>query len=212
MQCFRSKTHIFGICTPFRCSKMSSWFRTTYFMSKTRVSGGFTPFCCRTWPIAKISIGVHLNARVYASETISCFVTMNMPNPLFQSKTHVLGGSMPFRSRTWHVAKTGIEAHLIHEFMPQEPFLVFLQQTCPIHYYRSKTQGLDCFAPFCCRTRPAAKTSIGVHLKNKFVPRKPFLVWSQRTCSIHNFRSKTHVYNSVWYLNALLRRFWRQLM
>ena len=41
-----------------------------------------------------------LNARVYASETISCFVTMNVPNPLFQSKTHVLGGSMPFRSRT----------------------------------------------------------------------------------------------------------------
>jgi hypothetical protein len=65
------------------------------------------------------------NARVYASETISCIVTTNMPNPLFQSKTHVLGASMPFRSRTWHVAKTGIEAHLMHEFMPLEPFLVF---------------------------------------------------------------------------------------
>jgi len=38
--------------------------------------------------------------QVYASETISCFVATNMPNPLFQSKTHVLGGSMPFRSRT----------------------------------------------------------------------------------------------------------------
>ena len=48
-----------------------------------------------------------------------------MPNPLFQSKTHVLGGTMPFRSRTLHVAKTGIEAHLIHEFMPLEPYLVF---------------------------------------------------------------------------------------
>ena len=65
------------------------------------------------------------NARVYASETISCFVATNMPNPLFQSKTHVLGGSMPFRSRSWHVAKTGIEAHLMHEFVPLEPFLVF---------------------------------------------------------------------------------------
>ena len=71
---------------------------------------------------------------------------------------------------------SGIEAHLMHKFMPLEPFLVFLQQTCPIHNYRSKTQGLDCFAPFCCRTRPAAKTSVGVHLKNKFVLRKPFLV------------------------------------
>jgi len=65
------------------------------------------------------------SARVYASETISYFVATNMPNPLFQSKTHILGGSMPFRSRTWHVAKTGIEAHLMHEFMPLEPFLVF---------------------------------------------------------------------------------------
>jgi len=152
------------------------------------------------------------NARVYASETISCLVTMNMPNPLFQSKTHVLGGSMPFRSGTWHVAKTGIEAHLMHEFMPLELFLVFLQQICPIHYFSSKTLVLDGSVPFHCRSRPAAKISIGVHLKHEFVPRKPFLVWSQRTCSIDNFRSKTHVYNYAWYLIALLHSFWRQLM
>ena len=70
------------------------------------------------------SVSGALNARVYASGTISCFVALNMPNLLFQSKTHVLGGSMPFRSRTWHIAKTGIEEHLMHEFMPLEPFLV----------------------------------------------------------------------------------------
>ena len=56
------------------------------------------------------------------------FVATNMPSPLFQSKTHVLGGSMPFRSRTWHVAKTGIEGHLMHECMPPEPFLVFFSK------------------------------------------------------------------------------------
>ena len=50
-------------------------------------------------PLRK-SVSGALNARVYASKTISCFVAMNMPNPLFQSKTQVLGGSMPFRSRT----------------------------------------------------------------------------------------------------------------
>ena len=154
-------------------------------------------------PLRK-SVSGALNARVYASKTIYGFVATNMPNPLFQSKTHVLGGSMPFRSGTWHVAKTSIEAHLMHDFMPLEPFLVFLQQICPIHYYRSKTQVLDGFAPFCCRTQPAAKISIRVHLKHELVPRKPFLVLSQRTFSIHNFRSKTHVYNSAWYLNALL--------
>ena len=110
------------------------------------------------------------------------------------------------------LAKIGIEVHLMHEFMPPEPFLVFLQQTCPIHYFSSKTLVLDGSTPFHCHTRPAAKISIGVHLKHQFVPQKPFLVWSQRTFSIHNFRSKTHVYNSAWYLNALLRSFWQQLM
>ena len=50
-------------------------------------------------PLRK-SVSGALNARVYASKTISCFVATNMPNPLFQSKTHDLGGSMPFRSRT----------------------------------------------------------------------------------------------------------------
>ena len=73
------------------------------------------------------SVSGALNARVYASGTISCFAATNMPNPLFQSKTHFLGGSMPFRSRTGHIAKTGIEAHLMHEFKPLEPFLVFWQ-------------------------------------------------------------------------------------
>ena len=59
------------------------------------------------------------------------FVAMNMPNPLFQSKTHVLGGSMPFRSRTRHVAKTGIEADLMDDLMPLELFLVFFAANMP---------------------------------------------------------------------------------
>ena len=117
------------------------------------------------------------------------FVATNMPNPLFQSKTHVLGGSMPFRSRTWHVAKTGIEAHLMHEFLPLELFLVFLQQTCAIHYFRSKTHVFDGFMPFCCRTWHIVKISIGC-LKCEFVPPKPFLVLSQQTCPIHCFSLK----------------------
>ena len=177
-------------------------------MSKILVSGGFAPFRCRTRPIVKISIGC-IKCMSLCSETISYFVTTNMPNPIFQSKTHVLGGYMPFCSRTWHVAETGIEVHLMHEFMPLEPFLVSLQQTCPFHFFWSKTHVLDGFAPFCCRTWPIAKICIGVQLMHEFMPPKPFLFWSQRTYSIHKFRSKTHVYNSAWYLNALLHSFWR---
>src|SRR6185295_13062405 len=51
------KVTFWVFCTPFRCSKASVWFRTTYFTSKTRVLGGFIPFRCRTRPIVKISIG-----------------------------------------------------------------------------------------------------------------------------------------------------------
>jgi len=126
MHSSRSKTHILGICTPFRCSICPFGFAPHTLRLKLMfqvVSCHFVAAPDSLWK----SVSGAINARVYASETISCFVKMNVPNPLFQSKTHVLGGSMPFRSRASHVAKIGIEAHLMHEFMPLEPFLVFLQ-------------------------------------------------------------------------------------
>ena len=66
------------------------------------------------------------------------------------------------------LAKTVIEVHLMHEFMPQEPFLVLYQRTCPIHYFWSKTHVFEGFVPFRRRTRPVAETSIGVHLIEYF--------------------------------------------
>ena len=134
MHFFRSKIKFLGSFTPFRCSKTSIWFRTTSFMSKTRVLGGFTPFHCRTWPIVKISIGVHLMHEFMPPKP---FLILSQPIHYFRSETHVLGGSMPFCSRTWHVAKIGIEVHLKHEFMPLDLFLVF----CSKHA-QSTTLGL----------------------------------------------------------------------
>ena len=104
------------------------------YMSKTRVLGCFMPFHCRTWPIVKISIGVHLMHEFMPPKP---FLILSQPIHYFRSETHVLGGSMPFRSRTWHVAKTGIEVHLMHEFMPLDLFLVF----CSKHA-QSTTLGL----------------------------------------------------------------------
>jgi hypothetical protein len=73
------------------------------------------------------------------------------------------------------------------------PFLRFSQRTCPIHYFRSKTHVWGGFAQFPCRTSPILKTGVAVHIKHKFLPPEPFLRFSQRTCPIHYFRSKTHV-------------------
>ena len=62
------------------------------------------------------------------------------------------------------LVKIVIEVHLMHEFLPPKPFLVFQQRTCPIHYFRSKTHVFEGFAPFRRCTRPVAETRIGVHL------------------------------------------------
>jgi GMP synthase-like glutamine amidotransferase len=84
--------------------------------------------------------------------------------------------------------------HTKHEFSPPEPFLRFSQRTCPIHYFRSKTHVWGGFLQFHCRTSLIPKTGVGVHTKHEFLPPEPILRFSQRTCPIHYFRSKTHVW------------------
>jgi hypothetical protein len=78
--------------------------------------------------------------------------------------------------------------------LPPEPFLRFSQRTCPIHYFRTKTHVWGGFAQFRCRTSPIPKTGVGVHKMHEFLPPKPFLRFSQRTCPLNYFRSKTHVW------------------
>ena len=110
------------------------------------------------------------------------------------------------------LAKTGIEVHLMHEFMSLEPFLVFLQQTCPFHYFRSKTHVLDGFAPFRCRTWPVAKICIGVHLMLEFMLRNHFLFARNEHSQSTTLGLKLMFTNYGWYLHALLYSFWWQLM
>jgi hypothetical protein len=108
----------------------------------------------------------------------------------FRSKTHVWGSFAQFRCHTSPILKTGVRVHTKHVFLSPEPFLRFLQRTCPIHYFRSKTHVWGGFAQFRCRTSPIPKTGVRVHTKHEFLPVEPFL----RSCPIHYFRSKTHVW------------------
>jgi hypothetical protein len=82
----------------------------------------------------------------------------------------------------------------MHEFLPPKPFLCFSQRTRPIHYFRSKTHVLGGFAQFRCRTSPIPKTDVGVHKSTSSCHLNHFFIFSQRTCPIHYFRSKTHVW------------------
>jgi hypothetical protein len=47
---------------------------------------------------------------------------------------------------------------------------------------------------FVAARHPFRKRVSGVHTKHEFSPPEPFLRLAQRTCPIHNFRSKTHVW------------------
>jgi hypothetical protein len=73
-------------------------------------------------------------------------------------------------------------------------FICFSQRTFPIHYFRSKTHVWGGFAQFPCRTSHIPKMGAGCHTKHEFFPLEPFLRFSQRTCPIQYFRSKTHVW------------------
>jgi hypothetical protein len=163
-------------------------------MSKTHVWGGFAQFYCRTSPIPKTIVGVHTKHEFLPPEPFLRFSQRTCPIHYFRSKTHVWVGFAQFRCCTSPILKTVVGVITKHEFLPLEPSLRFSQRTCPIHYFRYNTHVWGGFAQFRCRTSPIPKTIVGVHTKHEFLPPEPFLRFSQRTCPIHYFRSKTHVW------------------
>jgi hypothetical protein len=100
-----------------------------------------------------------------------------MPNPYFRSKTQVWGGFAQFRCRTSPISKMVVGVHTNHEFWPSEPFLRFLQRTCPIHNFRPQTHVWGGFAQFRCRTSPIPKTGVGVQTNTSFPHRSHFFVF-----------------------------------
>jgi hypothetical protein len=57
-----------------------------------------------------------------------------------------------------------------------------------------KTHVWGGFAQFCCRTSPIPKTGVGCIQSMSFRHQNHFFFFSQRTCPIHYFRCKTHVW------------------
>jgi hypothetical protein len=140
---------------------------------------------------------VHTKHEFLPPEPFLRFLQRTCPSHYFRSKTHVSGGFAQFRCRTSPILKTGVGVHTKHEFLPPEPFLRFSQRTCPIHYFRSKTHVWGDFSQFRCRKSPIPKTGVGCIQSTSFLPPEPFLRFSQRTCPIHYFRYKTHVWGGL---------------
>jgi hypothetical protein len=79
-------------------------------------------------------------------------------------------------------------------FRHRNHFFVFRNEHAQSTILCPKLMCWGGFAQFCCRTSTIPKTGVGVHRKHEFSPPEPFLRFSQRTCPIHYFRSKTHVW------------------
>jgi hypothetical protein len=94
-----------------------------YFRSKTHVWGGFTQFRCRTSLILKTGVAVHTKHEFLQPEPFLRFLQRICPIHYFRSKTHVWGGfvSLPHVTHS----ENGCRGAYNHEFLPPEPFLRF---------------------------------------------------------------------------------------
>jgi hypothetical protein len=112
----------------------------------------------------------------------------------FRSKTHVWGGFAQFRCRTSPIPKTGVGVHTSMSFRHRNHFFVFRNEHAQSTTLNPKLMFGGGFAQFRCRTSLIPKTGVRVHTKHESSPPEPFLRFSQRTCPIHYFRYKTHVW------------------
>jgi hypothetical protein len=133
------------------------------------------------------------NARVFATETISSFFETNMPNPLFYFQNSCLGGFAQFRCRTSPIPKTGVGCIQCTSFCHRNHFFVFRNE-----HAQSTTLGANLMfwvvsRNFVAARHPLRKRVSGC-IKARVLPPEPFLRFSQWTCPIHYFRSKTHVW------------------
>jgi hypothetical protein len=169
--------------TSFRHRNHFFVFRNEHAQSTTlgpKLIFGFVQFRCRTLPIPKTGVGVYTSTSFCHRNHF--FVLRNEhaqstnlgPKLMFGVVSrYIVAARHLFRKRV----SGGV--HTKHEFLPPEPILRFSQQTCPIHYFRSKSHVWGGFAQFRCSTSPIPKTGVGVHTKHEFSPPKPFLRFSQ---------------------------------
>jgi hypothetical protein len=149
-------------------------------------------FHCDTSPIPKKGVGMQTSTSSCHQNHFFAFSQRTCSIHNFRSKTHVWGGFAQFRCRTSPFSKTGVGVHSKHEFLPPEPFLCFSQRTCPNHYFRSKTHVLVVSRNFVA-ARHSFRKRVSRCIQARVLPPERFLRFSQRTCPIHYFRSKTHV-------------------
>jgi hypothetical protein len=118
-----------------------------------------------------------------------------MPNPLLKVQNSCLGWFRAILLPHVTHSENGCHGAFTARVFASGTISTFFATNNPIDYFSSKTHVWGGFAQFRCRTSPIPETGVGVDTKHDILPPEPFLRFSQRTCPIHYFRSKTHVWD-----------------
>jgi hypothetical protein len=121
------------------------------------------------------------------------FSQRTCPIHYFRPKTHVWGGFAQFRCRTSPIMKTGVGCIQSTSFCHWNHFFVFRNEHAQSTTLGPKLMFGVVSRNFVVARHPFRKRVSGAY-KHKFLPPEPFLRFSQRTCPIHYFRSKTLVW------------------
>ena len=108
--------------------------------------------------------------------------------------------------------RSGFGAHTMHHFMLPKMRLVFLQRTCPIHFFRHKTKFLGGFAQFRCREVQVERSGFGVHKCTTLCFRSCVLFFRNKLAQSTSLGPKLSFWvvsrNSVGWRNRYENGFW----
>jgi hypothetical protein len=163
-----------------------------YFRSKTHVWGGFAQFCCNTSPISKMGVGVHKSTSFCHRNHFFVFRNEHAQSTTLGPKTHVCGGFAQFRCCTSPIPKTGVGVHKSMSFCHRNHFFIFRNEQAQSTTLGPKLMFGVVSRNFVATRHPFRKRVSGAYNAQVFAT-DTILCFSQRTCPIHYFRSKTHV-------------------
>jgi hypothetical protein len=123
------------------------------------------------------TVQIQMRRRRSSARCRRCLIRVTCPIHYFRSKTHVWGGFALYPCRTSPIPKTGVGVHTKHEFLPPEPFRRFLQRTCQIHYFRSKSHVRVVSRNFIAARHPFRKRVSGCIQSMSFRHRNHFFVF-----------------------------------
>jgi hypothetical protein len=116
-----------------------------------------------------------------------------MPNPLLYVLNSCLWCIRAISLRHVTHSENGYWVHTNHEFLPPEPFLHFSQRNAQSTTLGPKLMFVVLSCNFVAARHPFRKRVLGAYKSRVFATGTIFR-FSQRTCPLHYFRSKTHVW------------------